>query len=513
MVRDDFWMAATRFMSGLEIRILEGDNSGAVDLFDLRHAKKVLRAFGTAYGALPENTGDLKSEEEAFLDRSISGLAQDGKIISVRLALFAEMMKGKPWTPATLKEVGDTEGVGLTFLEETFSASNAPPEHRVHQKAAQAVLKSLLPDSGTDIKVQMRARKDLLLASGYQNRPSAFDALIHILDPELRLITPTDPEGSSDGSNQIPPSGQYYQLTHDYLVHSLRDWLTSKQGRTELLLAERSSSWNAKPENRLLPSALDWARIRVRTKRSDWTELQRRMMKRAGRVHGLRALGVLVLAGLLAWGGVEAYGSLRAAGLVRSLRSASIAEVPGIVEELGPYRHWADSRLRAALSEAPAGSDLELHLGLALLPVDSAQVDRLSGRLLTASATEIPVLRRALEPHRDPLIPRLWKALHDAKPTGETVLPAAAGLALYDPQGEGWDPAAGKVADALVAVNPAELNAWVQHMEPAGNALSAPLGQIFRDAGRLPLERAGHQRAPRLRGRPGRNSRRAAHGR
>ena len=32
----------------------------------------------------------------------------------------------------------------LTFLEETFSASTAPPEHRLHQKAAQAVLKALL---------------------------------------------------------------------------------------------------------------------------------------------------------------------------------------------------------------------------------------------------------------------------------------------------------------------------------------------------------------------------------
>ena len=60
----------------------------------------------------------------------MAGLAQEGKVISVRLALFAEMMKGKPWTPATLKEVGGTEGVGVTFLEETFSRPTAPPEHR-----------------------------------------------------------------------------------------------------------------------------------------------------------------------------------------------------------------------------------------------------------------------------------------------------------------------------------------------------------------------------------------------
>ena len=127
-------------------------------------------AFGRAYGALPENVGDLSSDQESFLDQSISGLAQDGKIISVRLALRRDGQR-KPWTPATLKDVGGTEGIGLTFLEETFSASTAPPEHRLHQKAAQAVLKALLPESGTDIKGQMRSRQELLEASGYANRP------------------------------------------------------------------------------------------------------------------------------------------------------------------------------------------------------------------------------------------------------------------------------------------------------------------------------------------------------
>ena len=76
-------------------------------------------------------------------------MAQEGKVICVRLALFAEMMKGKAWTPASLKAVGGTEGVGVTFLEETFSAATAPPEHRYHQKAARADLKALLPETGT----------------------------------------------------------------------------------------------------------------------------------------------------------------------------------------------------------------------------------------------------------------------------------------------------------------------------------------------------------------------------
>ena len=135
-------------------------------------------------------------DQKQFLDQAVHGLAQDGKVICVRLALFAEMMKGKPWTPAALKEVGGTEGIGVTFLEETFSATTAPPKHRFHQKAARAVLKALLPESGTDIKGHMRSRQELMEASGYGDRPKDFEDLIRILDSEIRLITPTDPEGS-----------------------------------------------------------------------------------------------------------------------------------------------------------------------------------------------------------------------------------------------------------------------------------------------------------------------------
>jgi serine/threonine protein kinase len=137
MVRDDFWMAATRFMRDLEVRLLEGQNSAAVDLFPIRHAEKVLAAFGRAFGVLPENPSETSKDQKHFLEQAVVGLGQEGKVIGVRLALFAEMMKGKAWTPTSLKAVGGTEGVGVMFLEETFSAAAAPPEHRYHQKAAR----------------------------------------------------------------------------------------------------------------------------------------------------------------------------------------------------------------------------------------------------------------------------------------------------------------------------------------------------------------------------------------
>jgi hypothetical protein len=232
---------------------------------------------------LPDNVGDLSGDQELFLDQSISGLAQDGRINSVRVTLFAEMVKGKLWAPATLHDVGGAEGIGLAFLEETFSASTAPPEHRLHQKNAQAVLKALLPETGTDIKGQMRSEGELQEAATHTDRPREFADLIHILDNELRLITPTDPEGSGEKRQHGEAGGRYYQLTHDYLVHSLRDWLTRKQkqtrrGRADLLLEERYSIWRIKEENRHFPSFPEWLMIAIYSNKKKWSSGHFRML-------------------------------------------------------------------------------------------------------------------------------------------------------------------------------------------------------------------------------------------
>jgi hypothetical protein len=168
LVRDDFWLALSRFLSELNVDLVQGRNAALVDLFDPRHARKVLAAFGRAFGVLEEIPS---KEQETFLDDAVAGLSQGGRVISVWLALFAEMVKAKPWTPATLREVGGTEGVCVTFLEETFAASTAPQQHRLHQKAAQAVLKLLLPEAGTEIRGHVRSQQELLQASGYASLP------------------------------------------------------------------------------------------------------------------------------------------------------------------------------------------------------------------------------------------------------------------------------------------------------------------------------------------------------
>jgi hypothetical protein len=261
LVRDDFWLAVSRFLKEIEVPLVEGHNSALVDLFDLLHARKVLAEFGRAYGRLADKPADLRPEQQRFLDDAVTGLARDGKVVSVRLALFAEMVKGKPWARETLRQLGGTEGVGVTFLEETFSADSARPDHRLHQEATRGVLQALLPEAGAEIKGHMRSQAELLQASGYFDRPALFGDLIRILDHELRLITPTDQQGLDEpdaGGTHRADGALYYQLTHDYLVPALRRWLTRKQmetphGRAELRLAERAALWNAKPENPACP--------------------------------------------------------------------------------------------------------------------------------------------------------------------------------------------------------------------------------------------------------------------
>lgn len=297
MIRDDFAMAASRLMRALDTRILEGHNFATVDLFDEEHARKILIKFGQAFGRLPFPADRLSRDEQQFVQSVASGLARDGRVVPVRLALFAEMVKRKPWEPATLQTVGGTQGIGVNFLEETFHGRETNPDFVVHAKATRAVLKSLLPEVDSDIKGCMRSHGDLLEVSGYRHRPEDFSLLIRILDSDLRLITPTVPEETLVEAHESPV-GRYYQLTHDYLVPSLRDWLSRKQketrrGRAELKLADRSALWKSRPENRNLPSVSEWLEIRLLVNSSQWSSTERQMMRRADYLHKRRVLAFL----------------------------------------------------------------------------------------------------------------------------------------------------------------------------------------------------------------------------
>ena len=305
MVREDFWISVSRFLREVDVPILERENSAMVDLFDMDHAAKVLGLFGKAYGKLPDSTKDWSADQNEFVRQATQGLSHNDKVISVQIALFADMMKQKPWTTAALQSVGGIEGVGVTFLQEMFGSRHAPIQHRQHESAVRSLLSALLPAAGTDIKGSMQSAASLQKAAGYEQKPREFEDLLAILDKNLRLITPVDASSEAESGTM-----RSYQLAHDYMVPSLRDWLTQKQretkrGRAVLKLAERAAVWSVNQENKQLPTMLESFQIRRLTDKKRWTAPERSLMRTAAGVHARNLVGsilsVLILGGIIGY--------------------------------------------------------------------------------------------------------------------------------------------------------------------------------------------------------------------
>jgi hypothetical protein len=516
LVRDDFWMSISRFMRALEVRLVEGRNSAAVELFDPVHARKVLAEFGRAWGRLPDDPAALSSEQARFLDRAVAELSRrrDGWIIPVRLSLFAEMVRGRPWVPATFKEVGGTEGIGVRFLEETFCGSMAPPEHRLHQGAARAVLKALLPDSSTVLKGAQRSSEELMEAAGYHRRAEEFQVLMRILDSELRLITPTESAELGDRSGDAadllsqPAGAAGYQLAHDALVPSVRQWLTRKQqetrrGRAELRLAERADFWNSRPEPRQLASLGEWLQILFWTRRNDWTAPQQKMMAAATRRYLAGGLvAAVVLCGMTLGAFTlrqrisERQKATLAEGLIAQLNVADIGAVPGVIGAMDDYRPWLDRRLAAIAADPRQNPRTRQRANLALLASDPsrAAVVLEDERFFQADPEELMVVSQLLLPFRSRLIGKLW-AEATASHGGDwkespRLIRAAAALAAFDPDGAGWRQIAAPVAHQLLSENVLQVRAWTDLLRPARHQLMAELGSAFRDPRRTPTERS-----------------------
>jgi serine/threonine protein kinase/formylglycine-generating enzyme required for sulfatase activity len=487
-VRDDFWMAATRFMKELEVRLEDGRNCSSVDLFPARHARNVLLAFGKAYGALPHIASELTDEHRAFLDEAIDALQVDQKVICVRLALFAEMMKNREWSPHSLADVGGIEGLRVSYFEETFGQQSSHPKYRLHEKGVRSVLKQLMPEPGTDIKGKMKSWDELKYSSEYES-DEKFDELIQVLDNETRLITPTDREGSShDSAASIDRDQRCYQLAHDYLVPSIDTWLALKQretkrGRTELLLESRSSLWNAKPENRQLPTLVEYLGIRRHTKSSQWSKSQKTMMSKASRLHGVRAVlatfGILLVAGA-GWftsnRNVESSKRQAAESLVNTLLNAKTEQVPQIVSSMDKSWPYVSPVVQKKLADYPADSAERLHLSLALVEHDSAQVDYLLNRLEMSNPEEVSAIRIALGPHQTKVVPKLWSIAD----SDEGLLPAVAVLAMSDREAkEKWEDNAKRIVDQLLKENVLLSAQWLRLLDPVDQHFYETLKWVY----------------------------------
>lgn len=299
MVRDDFWMGVTRLIHSLDLSIAENVNATSVDLFDVGHAKNVLAEFGAAFGTLPVSPNLLTPNQNRFLDAAVDSLAVGGRIVCVQLALLAEMLKMEAWdrTSVLMKDGG--AAIGMHFLSETFDGDSAARRMRLHSEGAHRVLRALLPESGSRIKGSVRTESELLEASAYRDH-TQFRALIRILDRELHLITPvdhSDDESLSEDSSMTDPLSTGYQLTHDFLIAPIRQWIairsrTTTEGKARLRLEEFSELYQVRPRSQSLPSLADFLSIRRHTQTHVRSDSQRTMLTAATRYHGRRIASI-----------------------------------------------------------------------------------------------------------------------------------------------------------------------------------------------------------------------------
>jgi hypothetical protein len=399
LVRDDFWSAVGRFEDQIGVVFRSDHNSYSVALFYQAHAEKVLTAFGQAYGRVEH---PVTPNQQEFIRRVVKALALRGMILPVRLALFSLVFQSREWTAKTLEEIGGVEGLEVEFFNNIFNFEYADCRHRVHQKAAQSVLGALLPKDGGEIKRPRRPWRELLDASGYAGQPQKFEDLLRILDKELFLITPIEQEEGSeaDGGQETGSGGRYYQLTHDFLVPSLREWQSNKDQQASDLV---HSIMNAMARDVLpLVDKLDGLRFWADPKLREIAEDPNVDLKE----HLHASLALLPV------------DEEQVDYIYRRLLKAAPTELPVIREALKRYGGRLNERLWSVLEYSEEeGQDLQAASALALYNPSSPRWQKVGGKVARAMVTCNPIdlgfWLDALRPVRDKLTAPLTTVYQD----------------------------------------------------------------------------------------------------
>ncbi len=503
LVRDDFWLALNRFMEVVEAPVMLGRNALMVDLFDLRHAKKVLIEFGRAFGQLPLEPAKPSRDQDRFLEEALSNLAVEGKVIPVRLTLFAEMVKSREWLPETLRQMGGAVGIGEQFLAESFSVTYAPANQRRHEPAARRVLQSLLPAIGTEIKASRRPRTELLAVAGYGDDRAQFEELMAILETDLKLITATETVDRTGSTSEIVShSGEQtaYQLSHDFLVPSIRDWLSSRQretfrGRLHERLTEQTALWSRQREARFLPNLFEWLAVRCFVPPRTMAPAERTMLAVKDRFALASIAGMLLVVATLSLGFREYQQRARAYSLVEQLRTADISTARGVADLLIPFQRIAGPELTTAIAKTPPGSQPWFVMHLAQLPWHPESADDVFERYLDAPTESVPLVVESLSPFAERLKDRCWTLLtgdqHPEAPavaTDERRFRAAQLLATIDPPaptGDSlakWNSSAEFIARHLAQnciEHPDQYALLADSLRPVTSVLIAPLSKCL----------------------------------
>jgi formylglycine-generating enzyme required for sulfatase activity/serine/threonine protein kinase len=175
----------------------------------------------------------------------------------------------------------------------------------------------------------------------------------------------------------------------------------------------------------------------------------------------------------------QARDETHASALVDSLITAKTEDVPNVIKELAPYQPLVGPRLRRQYDASPPGSAARLHLSLALLSFDATQVEYLRKRSLSATPSELRVIRDALRPFRQDLKKGLWKLLQGPDATRQQRIRAASLLAGFDPDNPLWTKVSQELVAILVSEDPLLVAQWAGALQPVQAVLREPLQGIL----------------------------------
>ena len=421
LVRQEFWPDADHFLDEFEIPLLLNENCVRLELFDIEHAERVLEKFGQAYGRLGN---ELTNDQKVFIKQVIEGLSESDRVIAIRVVLFAEAFRDKDWTVDSLAKHGGAKGVGVVFLNDKFLADDAPLECKTHAVAAQDFLLAMLPDETSELKGNMQSKSELMKITGYNKSGKKFDRLLEMLDGELRLVTRTSPSQVAIDEEGNSNEDEYYQLSHDYLVPVLRNWIGSEKqrflsGRLNNRMAEISAIWQEVPDSRYLPSWSENLKFRLFTKSNSWTPIQREMMEASRRHHFARSVVgsllmlVCVCAAML---GVRNWSANRK---IEQIKVCRLQDVQNHVERFYFGKNYLIPKLRKQLvslqSKDPTDeSELaqlereKLNIALALMELgEPNNWKNVVQGLQTVPVDQIELVASTLEPYQQQILPEL----------------------------------------------------------------------------------------------------------
>ena len=478
IVRDDFGMATTRLMQQLEARIEQGKNFSSVDLFSIDHARHVLAEFANALEKSSADKQPLDPDDE-FIVTAVDRLAEDGQVIAVKLSLFSDLVRDRDWDRQTLDSFGNLTDLGISFLDQNLGTGASHPVARNQSRAIQEILEALLVSRFAQIKGGAVGANRLAAVCGLKRQSYEFSEIIDYMENQLRVISRVEYDEVPGENN----SKVAFQLTHDFLVPSVRQWMddqkrSTRKGRIKLLLQQLSFWWNNEPVNRRLPSMLEWAQIHWLVPARNWSQVQHRMMSSANGYY-FRFLAFLFLLFALVFSGWWVWSNhQRASQLVSQISTSDVASLPDLLAELPPLRFWAKPELNAILNDANA-SCRKPNVLLASFLCDPSNSQQMIDELLCSKPDELKTISRILSPHNKIL--RESVEQRAIRETGSKKLNAMSLLAQLDPASPVFQHPQDSIIANLLGQNAVDLPFYVEMLQPAQEHLSDELLQYFDD--------------------------------